>query len=224
MLKKAIAYSILGSLLISGLITSGQSLAASFSTFGPKVHHRINGQPITDVDTFVSYSEGTYTLQIFDGGLEDDTYSLVSSSVVYINGIQVVAPNELNQNTSYIEKNIELININEISVQLRGKPGGALIINIVGNDAVPPDIIAQISPTANNQGWHTEDVTISFTCSDIGSGVVSCPAPVVVSDEGAGQAITATAIDAAGNSTDTTVTINLDKTLPNLSLLSPTKV
>ena len=49
----------------------------------------------------------------------------------------------------------------------------------------------------------------------------SCPAPATVSAEGAGQTISGTATDVAGNSASAAATIKLDKTPPVLSITSP---
>lgn len=84
-------------------------------------------------------------------------------------------------------------------------------------DTVPPTITAALSPEPNASGWNTADVTVTFTCTDDGSGVADCPAPVIVSTEGAGQVVRGTARDAAGNTAETEVTVNLSKTPPTIT-------
>ncbi len=84
-------------------------------------------------------------------------------------------------------------------------------------DMIPPAITASLSSPANSVGWHNADVTVSFTCSDMESGIAACPAPVTVTTEGAAQVISGTAMDNAGNSASTYVIINLDKTPPVLT-------
>lgn len=67
-------------------------------------------------------------------------------------------------------------------------------------------------------GWSNGDVTVSFTCSDDGSGVQSCPAPITISAEGADHSVSGTAVDNAGNSSSVTVSgINIDKTPPTIT-------
>jgi len=88
-------------------------------------------------------------------------------------------------------------------------------------DITAPVITASATPTANAAGWSNSDVTVSFTCSDTGSGIATCPAPVVVSTEGAGQVISGTAVDVAGNSASTSVALNIDKTAPSVALDAP---
>ncbi|MDH3760002.1 MAG: Ig-like domain-containing protein [Gammaproteobacteria bacterium] len=195
--------------------------AAGFDAFGPRVYLRNSGQPVSEVDTFTSIAPGSFTLHIYNGGLEDDEFDLVSSSVIYLNGVQVLSPNELNQNVDYIQKTVTLQAVNEISVEVRGKPGGALVLNIEGDDSTPPTISAEVTPLANANGWHSTDPTVSFVCGDIGSAIASCSSPVTVTSEGAGQVVTGTAVDLAGNSTSVAVTINLDKSAPSLGITSP---
>jgi hypothetical protein len=85
-------------------------------------------------------------------------------------------------------------------------------------DKTPPLITALVSPATNAGGWHNGDVTVTFTCSDALSGIASCPAPVTVSTEGAGQVVSGTAVDKAGNAATTSVTLNIDKAAPSLSV------
>ena len=66
-------------------------------------------------------------------------------------------------------------------------------------------------PAPNANGWNNTDVTVTFTCADAASGIASCTSPVTVTTEGAGQEICGTAIDNAGNSANTCVTLNIDK-------------
>src|SRR5439155_3595208 len=74
------------------------------------------------------------------------------------------------------------------------------------------------SPAANANGWNNSDVTASFLCSDVLSGIASCTSPITLSAAGAAQSATGTATDKAGNSTSTTVSgINIDKTAPTTS-------
>ena len=87
---------------------------------------------------------------------------------------------------------------------------------VVSIDQIDPNIAYTVTPAANDEGWHNSDVTVTFTCADALSGIASCPAPVTVTADGAGQAVTGTATDNAGNTATATATVNLDKTKPQI--------
>ncbi|MFI9811645.1 OmpL47-type beta-barrel domain-containing protein [Saccharothrix variisporea] len=86
----------------------------------------------------------------------------------------------------------------------------------VNVDRTAPTITATPATTPNSHGWYREDVTVTYSCSDALSGVDTCPAPTVLT-ENAGTA-SGTAVDAAGNTATATLTgINVDKTAPTLT-------
>ena len=85
-------------------------------------------------------------------------------------------------------------------------------------DLTDPTISGSAAPLPNGYGWNNSNVTVSFTCDDSPSGIASCGPDVTLSGEGAGQSVTGTAVDNAGNSASTTVSgINIDKTAPTAS-------
>jgi hypothetical protein len=87
-------------------------------------------------------------------------------------------------------------------------------------DWTAPTIAGSASPAANGDGWNNTNVTVSFNCGDTLSGVATCTEPVILSGEGAGQSVTGTAVDKAGNSASTTVSgIKIDMTAPEVSLV-----
>jgi hypothetical protein len=77
-------------------------------------------------------------------------------------------------------------------------------------DRTPPTITA----TPNDNTWRKGSVTVHFTCADERSGVVSCPADVVVSASGATD-VTRTVTDKAGNTTSITVVVHVDNGPPS---------
>jgi hypothetical protein len=59
---------------------------------------RGTGSPITVTSTFTLLNPNTqYTLKAYNGGLQNTSAELVSSSVVFLNGVQVLGPNNFNQ-------------------------------------------------------------------------------------------------------------------------------
>jgi alpha-tubulin suppressor-like RCC1 family protein len=85
-------------------------------------------------------------------------------------------------------------------------------------DRSAPTVTAQVPP-ANANGWFNAAVQVPFSCSDTGgSGIDSCPAPVVFAGEGADQPVTATATDNAGNTGSASgATVSIDTTPPTIT-------
>jgi len=88
----------------------------------------------------------------------------------------------------------------------------------VNLDTTPPIVSANPSPAPNANGWNNTNMTVTFTCSDSLSGIATCPGAQTITTEGANQVIAGTATDNAGNKMTTSVTINLDKTPPNVTI------
>jgi hypothetical protein len=87
-------------------------------------------------------------------------------------------------------------------------------------DKTLPTITPVRTPPPNANGWNNTNVTVSFQCSDTLSGLAagSPPAPTTLTSEGAGQSVTGTCTDVAGNSASATVSgINIDKTPPTIT-------
>ncbi|QGN58529.1 PxKF domain-containing protein [Nostocoides sp. HKS02] len=84
-------------------------------------------------------------------------------------------------------------------------------------DMTAPSITHTLNPAANTAGWNHTSVTITFTCSDGGgSGLLSCPDPVLVTGEGKAQPFPGTASDNAGNTTTDPATVSVDVTPPTI--------
>jgi uncharacterized protein YjbI with pentapeptide repeats len=85
-------------------------------------------------------------------------------------------------------------------------------------DQTPPAISATVSPPPNAAGWSpAASETVTFACSDTGSGLVTaCPAPVTVSTEGT-TPVSGSVTDVAGNTATSNVSIQLDRTAPTIS-------
>lgn len=88
-----------------------------------------------------------------------------------------------------------------------------------------PAIHAGITPAPNASGWNNSAATVSFVCTPGAAPIVTCPAPQTISTPGKNQQVSGTVVDAAGNSSSTSVTVNLDETPPTITgseLLLPT--
>jgi hypothetical protein len=96
-------------------------------------------------------------------------------------------------------------------------------------DTTKPVITGSRAPLPNSLGWNNTDVTVSFSCIDVGpvqSGIeTNTVAGRTVTTEGKDQSVTNTGecIDAAGNVADpvTVSNINIDKTPPVLTITLP---
>ena len=85
-------------------------------------------------------------------------------------------------------------------------------------DKTAPTIGHSFTPLSYTNGaWTNQNVTVTFTCADSGSGVASCTAPVTKTTEGANQPVVGTAIDNAGNSATDPASVSIDKTPPTIS-------
>ncbi len=87
-------------------------------------------------------------------------------------------------------------------------------------DKTAPTISGSVNPAAAGTGWYniaTGAPTVSFTATDGTSGIASSSGPTTLG-AGAGQSVTGTATDNAGNTASATVSgINVDLTAPTIS-------
>jgi hypothetical protein len=204
-----------------GSLSPALALGGTFNAFGPETYRRGMGTPVPVVKSFsVLNPAAAYLLRVHNGGINGQFPKVLSGSIS-INGVRVVRPRELNLTDTLVEKAVTLLASNEISVLIRGSATSGIVVEIIGTDNGAPTITAQASPAANANGWNNSNVTVTFTCADVTSGIASCTGPIVVATEGAGQVIAGTAVDKAGNTASTSVTLNIDKTPPPLQVISP---
>jgi hypothetical protein len=85
-----------------------------------------------------------------------------------------------------------------------------------------PTITDSISPALNGSGWYNSNVLVTFGCMYGGAPINSCTPPVLVTTEGANQIITGTVTDTAGYSVSTSVSLNIEKTAPSITVSYPT--
>ena len=83
-------------------------------------------------------------------------------------------------------------------------------------DSNAPTIGHTQSPLANGNGWNRTNVTVSFVCGDVTSGIASCTGDQVVSTEGKDQKVTGTATDNAGHTATDDAFVSIDKTDPTI--------
>ena len=89
-------------------------------------------------------------------------------------------------------------------------------------DKTPPTITSIAVTLPNSNDWYNTDVTVNFTASDEISGIDTTTPDTKIITEGINRSVTGVAIDMAGNSARTTISgINIDKTLPEITINSP---
>ena len=86
-------------------------------------------------------------------------------------------------------------------------------------DKTPPSVTGSATTSPNAAGWYHSAVTVHFSATDATSGVSSISPDAVLSSQGASLSVLGTAVDRAGNTATVTVAnLNVDTTLPSLSL------
>lgn len=90
-----------------------------------------------------------------------------------------------------------------------------------------PVVTAKVSSAVRKSasGWYRTPVTISFQCTPTSGALVgSCPAPVTLGRNGAGQSVTRTVLAADGGATTVTVAgVNIDRTAPRVAVKGVSK-
>lgn len=119
------------------------AFAGEVTVYGPESFTRSSGTSSPELRSFIGdYPETEYTLRIYNGGMEDnqETGELVSSSTVVLNGNPLAGQSNFNQTTTQLEIPVFLLSgqNNLLEVELFGKPGGLMTVEIVGVDNEPP--------------------------------------------------------------------------------------
>nr|MBA2702657.1 PKD domain-containing protein [Blastocatellia bacterium] len=175
-------------------LQSGNSL----TVFGPRRFDRTTGPPNQYLEQFALPAGVTspYTLHMQNG--EPEGSNRISSATIKLNGVDLLTPNDLNQNIAGVDRTIVLMANNQLDVRLQSAPGSYLIMNIAGilpgGDTAAP-AIAITSPADHSTTTATQ-TNVNGTASDLGAGA-SGVAHVYVNNS-----------EAAYNSSDGTWTIS----------------
>lgn len=143
--------------------------AGQFRVFG-KTYVRGTGSPQTVTDAFaVLNPAGSWLLRAINGDLEDASVEKVSSSTLLLNGIEVLKSNQFSQNVSLIEESVSLQGTNTLATTLKGKPGGRLSVEILGQDEELP--VISIGPPLADVLFASAEVFVRITASDDMAGL-----------------------------------------------------
>lgn len=85
-------------------------------------------------------------------------------------------------------------------------------------DKTAPTVDFVVNQQSNATGWNNQNVTVTFICNDVTSGIEDCSPPVEVSAEGI-TVVTGISRDMAGNTNEINAFISIDKTAPTLGSL-----
>lgn len=110
------------------------TLMADVVTVFEHTYVRKTGSPITQTDTFPGI-KGRTTIRVTNGGLEKAGNQKVSSADIVLNEETIIDSSNFNQNVEVVEVEKTLDGkINTIEVTVRGKPGGALTVQVLAED------------------------------------------------------------------------------------------
>ncbi|MBU2574156.1 MAG: hypothetical protein KKH28_08790 [Elusimicrobia bacterium] len=88
---------------------------------------------------------------------------------------------------------------------------------VVNVDLSSPAVTAMQKPLPNADGWNNGPVTVMFIGIDAVSGAAYCTADKLITAEGAGQKVSGSCTDRAGNLTNAALSVNIDATAPGIS-------
>ncbi|HBT83799.1 MAG TPA: hypothetical protein DEB35_10530 [Desulfuromonas sp.] len=103
--------------------------------YGPKDFAVDKGKPVSVTQVFKA-AAGEATLTVRNGNPTGD--KRVSTGQIAINGVDVIAPADFNQQVATIERTVVLQDNNELVVQVGGKPESFITLTVAATTAAPP--------------------------------------------------------------------------------------
>ncbi len=153
---------LMGTLALLLLGSPTVSPAETFIAFGPVQYSRDTGKPTPVTKTFnVLDPSATFTARIDSAG--------VSSAIVTLNGVDVFKESDFNQTVKVLTKSVTLLATNQLTVELRGRPGESFTLQIIGNGGITPGApsigLVRATPTTTVIGIPTQ-VSVQASITD----------------------------------------------------------
>lgn len=148
----------------------------------------------------------------------DSSASVPTGSVqVYVAGRPVGGPVPLTDGSVTVP--VRLANGEEVAAAYSGD--GVFLASSGSTSRSNPTITASVSSAkAPRLGWYRGPVMVTFTCDAGGSTLTAdCPAPVVLSGDGAAKSVTQTITTTDGGVATVTRTVGIDTTGPRVRLI-----
>ncbi len=204
--------------LIFVILLAFTSSVSAGNIFGPETYHRTKGRPDVYADHF-NTTAGNAVLRVSSGN--ENGGNRVTSALVYLNGQLLAYPGDFKKEKYIIiEETVALAEENEIRVEMRGKPGSFLTIDIfrkelsVRIDCTPDNIDEGQESLLNWTSSNAQSVHI-----DNGIGYVADAGSMTVSPE-ATTTYMITATGTAGTATDS-ATLTVTPVPLSISITSP---
>ncbi|MGH7544636.1 MAG: hypothetical protein ACREKI_00475, partial [Gemmatimonadota bacterium] len=203
----------------------------SFTVYGPRKVEIVSGSRLTVTDSFPlpAGAAPKYRLHLVNG--EPDGSKRVADAVVTLNGVDVVESREIGRTYEKVVKDVSLLSFNRLSVRIQSNLPAHVTIRFTATDSVAP--VLTIDAPAEGAAVGALEVDVSGTIQDqtatrvTVNGVqatvtnnASYAATVPLPVEGA-NALQVTAIDAAGNQTDSTRNVLRDTQAPLITINEP---
>jgi hypothetical protein len=187
--------------------------------FGPQQYTRGTGKPVPNTTVFTSANTGSgFIMKIHNGDINGNYR--VSSGTITLNGELVVTNDDFSQQVEWIEKEVSLESVNELSVTLTSLPGSFLTITIY-ESGLRPTVAITASPETIEPGqsstltWNStnaDSASIDHGIGDVepnGTRVVT-PSETVT--------FTITVTGPGGNATASVTVTVIDLPLPTVNI------
>jgi hypothetical protein len=162
----------------------------------------------------------------YNGMLQVDVIHAVTSEPIEHASVELVGTNEvLFQAGNYFFSNVLRGGPYTVAASAEGYAAAEYPVTINGGMALltvklqpaasnhPPVVTATADRAPDRGGWYNRDVLVSFQATDE-DDELTIDSPILVTTEGANQAITGTATDSAGLTGSGSLLVSLDKTAP----------